>query len=45
MRAPKKTKTVVAPDGAETTQEVEPEVEQSFFQKYWYHLIIGFMIL
>lgn len=45
MKAPKKTKTVVTKDGKETTQEVEPEVEQTFFQKYWYHMIVGFMIL
>lgn len=43
----KVTKPATTPDGEATTVEVaeEPEVEQSFFQKYWWHLLVGFVLI
>ena len=40
------TRPASTPDGKPETVEVEePEVEQSFFQKYWWHILVGFMLL
>jgi len=45
----KKTVTMpsTAPGEEQQTVEVdeEPEVEQSFFQKYWWHMLVGFVLI
>ena len=34
----------IGPDGNEVAAP-EPEQEKSFFQKYWWHIMIGFLVM